>query len=176
MTDLPFPPLSAHQRRCVLQQSCRPCRELNIGPVFLDWYSRLDALRLPAHIWRRGEAAKFKLLRLHLLTCRSPRFGMFGEAERHGVRSVICTNHAGRSDVQTARQSRIFTSWCVPPISRFGEFLIELVPLDRIGSFSQGFSSSSFITWVVRGNPRSVRRQHAFTPNNLFLIEFVQTV
>ena len=93
---------------------------------------------------------------------------MFGEAERHGVRSVICTNHAGRPDVQTARQSRIFTSRCVPPISRFGEFLIELVPLDRIGSFSQGISSSSFITWVARGNPRSVRKQYASTPNSLF--------
>ena len=33
-----------------------------------------------------------------------------------------------------------------PRISRFGEFLIQLAPLDRIGSFSQGISSSSFIT------------------------------
>ena len=53
LTDLRrdrFPPLPALQRRCVLQLSCRSCRELNLGPVFLDWRGRLDALRLPAHI------------------------------------------------------------------------------------------------------------------------------
>ena len=101
-------------------------------------------------------------LRLHLLTCRSIRFDMFGEAERHGVRSVICTNHAGRSDVQSRGSLVSLHLGASPRISRFGEPLIELVLLDRTGSFSQGISSLGFITWVARRNPRLVRKQNAF--------------
>ena len=53
LTDLRrdrFPPLSAHQRRCVLQRFCSPRRELNLEPVSMDWRNRLDALRLPAYV------------------------------------------------------------------------------------------------------------------------------
>ena len=36
-------------------------------------------------------------------------------------------NRAYRADAQIARQSRTFTSWCVPQISRSGD-LMELAP------------------------------------------------
>ena len=53
LTDLRrdrFPPLSAHQRRRVLQRFCSPRRELNLELVSMDWRNRLDALRLPAYV------------------------------------------------------------------------------------------------------------------------------
>lgn len=55
----------------------------------MDQHNRFDALRLPACIRRRGERDKFEPLRFRLLTWPCRRFGTFGEAARHGVRSAI---------------------------------------------------------------------------------------
>ena len=48
------------------------------------------------------EVEALEPLRLRLLTRPFPRFGTFGGLARHGVRSIIRTNRAERTDVQTA--------------------------------------------------------------------------
>jgi len=95
--------------------------------VSVDQHSHFNTLRLLAHIRRRGEAAKFEFIRLHLLTYPSRSFDIFGEAAKHGVR--VCSfirATAQRADVRTTRKSPTFTFLCVLRIYRFAESLTEL--------------------------------------------------
>ena len=101
--------------------------------------------------------SKFEFLHLHILTPPSQRFGIFGQLGRHGVRSIICTNHAGRADVQTVPQSPTFTFWCVPqdqPFRRIPNGTCHAT--DRIGPFSPCTNSGTSMPSVTRKIQRSV--------------------